>query len=254
MPSKLAGILNVTPDSFSDGGESFLPEDAITQAEQLIADGADVIDIGAESTRPGATPLTSTQEWERLAPVLERLIGKATISIDTRHPETAKKALAMGADWINDVSGLADPAMAEVLANYPQSYYVLMHSLSVPADPNQILPEEQDVVQAILHFARQKLEYLAEQGIAKERTIFDPGIGFGKNAQQSLELIERIEEFKTLGVPLFVGHSRKSFLAKFSNTLAADRDALTLEFSKKLSACGVDYLRVHNVKLHHHGL
>lgn len=244
--TQLVAIVNVTPDSFSDGGVAFAPEDAARAIEKFIADGADIIDIGAESTRPGATPLTAAQEWERLSPVLEllpRFADKVQFSIDTRHAETAKKSLAKGADWINDVSGFCDLSMVAAVKD-SECELVVMHSLSVPADKNKVLPASSDPVQEVLAFARKRLDALQGAGIARSRLIFDPGIGFGKTAEQSKELLQRIAEFKTLGVKLFVGHSRKSFLG------VGDRDEATLAISRHLIAQGIDYLRVHDVARH----
>lgn len=249
-PSRLMGIVNVTPDSFSDGGEHFSPQAAIAHAQQLLEQGAAVLDIGSESTRPRAEAVSPQEEWNRLQPVIKALAGQAVLSVDTRHESTARQALAFGAHWINDVSGASNEALIDVVALHPTARYVLMHSLSVPADASKVLPETVDVVQEILGFARQKLEWLEQKGIARDRVVFDVGIGFGKTPEQSLQLVERIAEFKALNVPLLVGHSRKSFLKLFTDSPAEQRDALTLKFSKQLSAAGVDYLRVHNVALH----
>ncbi len=244
QPTKIVGIVNVTPDSFSDGGDYFSPKKAITHALALIEQGATVLDIGAESTRPNAAPVSALEEWKRLEPVLEALVGKSIISVDTRHASTAQLALAKGVDWINDVSAASNEALVVAVANHESAKYVLMHSLSVPADPSLTL--EGDVVDELLKFAHAKIVVCEQLGLPKERIIFDIGIGFGKTAEQSVELIERIAEFHLLAVPLFVGHSRKSFMKLFDG----ERDALTLKFSKQLAAQGVDYLRVHNVELH----
>lgn len=248
QPTQLVGIVNVTPDSFSDGGQNFKAKDAIAHALQLIEQGAKVLDIGAESTRPNAVEISAEQEWERLQPVLEAVIGKAVISVDTRHAETAKHALDLGVDWINDVSAASNEALLKAVANHKSANYVLMHSLTVPANPS--ITVEGDVVEEVLAFAKEKIGRLAQLGIAKERIIFDVGIGFGKTAEQSVELLERITEFNVLGVALFVGHSRKSFMKLFTDAPAEERDALTLKYSKELAAKGVEYLRVHNVEMH----
>jgi len=258
--AKLVGIVNVTPDSFSDGGTSFRPEDAISAIIRLIDEGASVIDIGAESTRPGATPLSPEEEWQRLEPVLEllpRTVG-VEYSLDTRHIQTAKKArniqLAHGAFWLNDVSGFADPAMGQ-LARDSGSKIVLMHSLSVPADKNIVLPEGTDVVKELLAFANQRIQTLEALGVKREQIIFDPGLGFGKSATQSWEIIENIKKFQALGVPLFVGHSRKSFLS-YPHRIMSEagnpqtRDEQTLVVSGYLAKQGVEYLRVHDVAAH----
>lgn len=243
--TQLVGILNLTPDSFSDGGESFSPIDAVKTVCRHMEAGAEVLDIGAESTRPGATPIDSEEEWARLAPMLTVLPlgGDVQFSVDTRHPETAERALDLGVDWINDVSGFSNPDMLAVVRD-ADCQLVVMHSLSVPADKNIVLPESVDPVQEVLHFARSRLKRLQNAGIDRDRIIFDPGIGFGKTVKQSRALIDRISEFHVLGVPLLVGHSRKSFLGE------GDRDAATLAVSRQLIAAGVDYLRVHDVASH----
>ena len=249
--TKIIGIVNVTPDSFSDGGDSFSPEAAIAHARQLLTDGADILDIGAESTRPNATAIAPSQEWKRLEAVLSALVGEATISVDTRHAATAQRALELGVDWINDVSAASNEALIEAVANHSNAKYVLMHSLGLPADPSKTLTEDLDIVKELSAFAGEKIAWLESKNIAKNRIIFDVGIGFGKTAEQSVELIERIEEFRALGVPLYVGHSRKSFMKLYTDAPAIQRDELTLKFSEQLAAKKVDYLRVHNVKLHH---
>jgi len=258
--TKLVGIVNVTPDSFSDGGAYLRPDDAIAAIKRLIEEGASVIDLGAESTRPGATPLSSEEEWQRLEPVLRALPWTKNVeySLDTRHTQTAKKAqniqLAQGAFWMNDVSGLLDPEMGKVVRE-AGCKVVLMHSLSVPADKNIILPEGTDVVKEILAFANGRIQALEALGVKREQIIFDPGIGFGKSAAQSWEIIANIKNFRSLGVPLFIGHSRKSFLshphpiiAEAGNPLT--RDQQTLVVSQYLAKQGVEYLRVHDVAAH----
>ena len=242
--SKLVGIINVTPDSFSDGGKNLSPQAAIAAAKQLIEDGATVIDIGAESTRPGATPVSPQDEWQRLLPVLEGLRGSCkAISVDTRHARTAEKALAAGAHWINDVSGFSDDAMIAAVRD-ADCALVVMHSLSVPADKNIVLPADADVADMLITWAEQRFAALEKAGIVRERIIFDPGLGFGKTAAQSWKIIEDIHHFDVLGVPLLIGHSRKSFLGE------GNRDAKTLDISKQLIAKGVNYLRVHDVRAH----
>lgn len=256
MYTKLIGILNITPDSFSDGGHYMSASHALLQTQKLIDDGASVIDIGAESTRPGATPLTAQEEWQRLEIVLPEIIQllqgtEVQLSVDTYHPETADRALALGVDIINDVSGCVG-TMPHVLAAY-DAPIILMHNMGIPADKN-CLAEVCDPVKEVYVWAEQKLEQLEKENIARKRIILDPGIGFGKNADQSLALLRGIDAFKALGVPLCIGHSRKSFLAGFSAYPAADRDTETLAVSLYLAQHGVDYLRVHDVEKHHRAL
>lgn len=247
--TQLVGILNVTPDSFSDGGRHFSPQQAASAITRMVAEGADIIDIGAESTRPGAAPLTPAQEWQRLEPVLA-LLGNykgMRFSLDTRHAETARRSLASGIGWINDVSGFASPAMLDVAAE-AECGLVAMHSLSVPADKNIVMAEDADVVEEIIAFGRERIAALRGRGVAAGRIVFDPGIGFGKTAAQSHAILRGIERFRCLGVKLMVGHSRKSFLG--AAEAGAGRDAATLAVSGALMRQGVEYLRVHDVAAH----
>lgn len=242
--TQLAGIVNMTPDSFSDGGKYDSAEAALLHIEQLIGDGADIIDIGAESTRPGATLLSAEEEWQRLQPLMEALdVGGAIFSLDTRHPENAVRALDKGFYWINDVSGFKNPAMVEAIRPY-DCKLVMMHSLGVPADKSVTLPEDADVIELLLEWTKKQVAWLEKKGIRKHRIIIDPGIGFGKTARQSGQIVERFIELKACGLPILIGHSRKSFLGE------GDRDAGTLAVSRQLVAKDVDYLRVHDVAAH----
>ena len=245
MPdTKIVGILNLTPDSFSDGGQFFTPIAAIKHIMSLIAHGADVVDIGAESTRPGATPLTADEEWQRLEPVLKQLIAFPDIpfSLDSRHAATVEKATAYGIAYINDVSGFGEHAMVAAVRK-SSCKLIVMHSLTVPADKSVMMPESEDVVASLLAFAQKRIETLVAAGIAKERIIFDPGLGFGKSAAQSFTILRHIDQLKILSVALYIGHSRKSFLG-------ADRDAATLALSQYLMEKHVGYIRVHDVAAH----
>lgn len=251
---QIMGILNITPDSFSDGGRYNTVEQAVSHAQTLTRNGAHILDIGAESTRPGATPLTHEQEWERLEPVLPPLRDAVNLplSIDTRHPETAMKALDLGADIINDVSGFTHKAMIEAVKNQTCPI-VVMHNLGVPADKNIVL-ESNDPVDALYRWTEDQIAHLQENAIDRSRIIFDPGIGFGKNAQQSMELLANIHLFTSLGVKILVGHSRKSFLSEYS-TQHIDkeekiRDIETYAASLHLAEQGVDIVRVHDVAEH----
>ncbi len=250
--SKLVAILNVTPDSFSDGGEHAYPAAAAARIGGLLGEGADVLDIGAESTRPGATALTPAEEWHRLEPVLAAAVtmaGAIPVSVDTRHAETARRALDMGAAWINDVSGFSDEAMIEAVKPY-SCMLVAMHSLGIPPSPVQTLDPNSDPVRGVMQWMEDVVTRLCDQGIGRERIILDPGIGFGKTPEQSFELIKRVNELKQLGRPVLVGHSRKSFLSLLTAKPAAKRDAETLSISEYLAQSGVDYLRVHDVASH----
>jgi 2-amino-4-hydroxy-6-hydroxymethyldihydropteridine diphosphokinase/dihydropteroate synthase len=247
------GIVNLTPDSFSDGGELEDVGAVDARVDSLHADGAELIDFGAESTRPGATPLSADQEWSRLEPVLGRSIDRhkgnwlrPRFSVDTYHAETARRALALGADLINDVSGLASEAMMK-LASTSGAEFVAMHNLGVPADKTRTLPDGEDPTAAVERWLEQRLVEWQRAGIDMNRVVLDPGIGFGKNALQSLRLLRDIERFQRFGLRVLVGHSRKSFMHTIATNERADRDLFTVGTSLTLCAAGVDILRVHNV-------
>lgn len=253
---QLVGIVNITPDSFSDGGKFIDPQHAVEQAKQLVLQGAEIIDIGAEATNPRASAISSTQEWQRLEPVLSIIMQEISymeispkISIDTRHAEVAKKALALGVHWINDVSGLDDVKMQESVSASTCDI-VLMHHLGIPVDKKIILPRDTDPVDLILDWAHRRINEITEVGIARERIIFDVGIGFGKNPEQSLQLLKHIDAFRQLGTRLLVGHSRKLFLGQFTDKPFAERDIETTISSLFLATKNIEYLRVHNVEMH----
>ena len=213
-----------------------------------------MIDIGAESTRPNAVLINQQQEWQRLENILPAIIKlcqshKVLTSLDTRHWQTAKQALALGINVINDVSGLEDQKMAQLLA-LSDCKIIINHNLGLPADPTKIIDPEKDIIFEVKKWAEEKiLELTRKYQIKKQRLIFDIGIGFGKNAEQSIELIERIEEFRDLDVELYVGHSRKSFLKKFKPANNLEKDLLTAFYTQRLKAKKIDYVRVHNVAL-----
>ena len=251
--TKLVGILNLTPDSFSDGGKYDGPEASYAYVETLIAEGADVIDIGAESTRPHATPISADKEWQRLSPVFSDITALAhrhnvLVSVDTRHAETAAQAIRHGADWINDVSCGASPALLHTVAE-SESHYVAMHALTVPADPKVTLPDNRPAILQVMETIHILLERLDKAGIAQHRVILDAGLGFGKTAKQSLSLLWDMPQLATLGCPVLVGHSRKSFLYLLSAHVE-HRDMLTLLASSYLIHAGMHYLRVHDVGSH----
>ncbi len=247
--TKIVGILNITPDSFSDGGKFLDVKSAISHIEKMIGEGANIIDIGAQSTRPGAETLSSEQEWQKLEPILQEISKKkyrTKISIDSYHPQTIEKALDYGIDFINDVAGCKDAEMKKLAADSGKKI-IFMHSLSVPADKNITIPENEDVINVIGNWLENKIAELSAAGIKKNNMIFDPGIGFGKTAKQSLEIIMNIEKFKIFGVEILVGHSEKSFLTLFTDKPAGQRGEQTKRFSKVLAAKEVDYIRVHDV-------
>lgn len=250
---QLVGIINVTPDSFSDGGLFLHAGQAKQHMIKLVEGGADVIDIGAESTAPKAAPLDANSEWQRLEPVLAALreakcLLPPKISVDTRHPATAEKALQFGIDWINDVSGLDDPAMREIVAA-SKTDCVVMHHLSIPERRDNVLPRGEDPVKLVREWGEKRLRELEQQGIARERIIFDPGIGFGKMAEQSLYILQHVHAFSNLGARLLIGHSRKTFMSLFTGKSFAERDIETVAMAIRLAEQPVAYLRVHDVEM-----
>ncbi|MBL0318516.1 MAG: dihydropteroate synthase [Alphaproteobacteria bacterium] len=249
MPTRLVGILNLTPDSFSDGGSYTDLSSLLISCTTLIKEGAAVIDIGAESTRPNAIPLSAKEEWQRLAPYLKSIINHihqlgALASLDSRHPENVQRAVDLGIDWMNDVSGLSDQAMIDVAASSHVSI-VVMHSVSIPAERTMTIPDDIDPILYLKQWLDTCISHASAAGIDKQRLIFDPGIGFGKNVDQCWSLINRADELKAFGYPLFIGHSRKGFLAP--DKAPKDRDPETCRVSAQLCRKQVDYLRVHNV-------
>jgi len=250
----LVGIINVTPDSFSDGGEFIAAEKALVQAKKLMQDGAEVLDIGAESTAPHTAPVDENTEWARLEPVLMAIqsakkdfLLPPKMSVDTRHVAVAKKALDLKIDWLNDVSGLEDLAMRELIA-HTKADCVVMHHVSIPASKNHIIPLDQEVTKIVYEWGAKKIEQLIQSGISLEKIIFDPGIGFGKAPEQSLQLIKDSAQFKKLGARLLIGHSRKSFLSLFTPYPASERDIETMAISLLLAQQPIDYLRIHHIE------
>lgn len=241
--TQIVGILNVTPDSFSDGGRYLDPIQAVRQAEQLHQQGADIIDIGAESTRPGGEAITPEQEWSRLEPVLKALSGKYTLSIDTRHPETVQKARNYNIEYLNDVTGLSNPKMIEAVKNI-DAKLIIMHSLTVPVDKSITIPEDQNVIEVINQWIEERIMTLEQQGIAPHRLIIDPGIGFGKTAAQSYQIIHEIDQLDTKGRPLYLGYSRKSFLGA---STTEEQDIQTQNITQTLKGKNIAYIRLHKV-------
>lgn len=250
---QLMGILNITPDSYSDGGQFLQTDKAIAQAIQLVNDGADIIDVGAESTRPNAIAISADEEWQRLEPILIAL--KATsflmpphISIDTYHPETAEKALAYDIHIINDVSGLDNQRMRAIIKS-ANIDCVVMHHKKIPERRDDHLPRHLDPTPAVLQWLQDRLQLLQDEGFDLNKLIIDPGIGFGKLAEQSLLLLKNIAAFKSLGTRVLVGHSRKTFLSLASSLPFAERDIETLAISLLLNNIPIDILRLHNVSI-----
>jgi dihydropteroate synthase len=257
VPYRLMGILNVTPDSFSDGGRFFDAGAAIAHGRALLADGADILDVGGESTRPGAEPVPEAEELRRVLPVLEGLAGegsKAQLSVDTYKASVARAALAAGASLVNDVSAFrADPDMAGVVAKTGADC-CLMHMLGEPRTMQED-PRYEDVVDDVKAFLEERLEFAVREGVARERILLDPGIGFGKTDGHNLELLRRLPELLTLGAPIVIGTSRKGFLGRImarSGGAAepvgvADRLAGTVASNVLAYERGASVFRVHDV-------
>ncbi len=245
----LMGIVNVTPDSFSDGGKFFSPEKAIEHALQLEADGADILDIGGESTRPYSEPVAAQEELQRIVPVLQGVIStvRIPISIDTSKASVAEAALAAGAEIINDVTGLAGDLHMLHLAAESQAGVCAMHMQGTP-QTMQHDPHYADVVSEIHDYLTERREALMAGGIELERICLDPGIGFGKTHQHNLKLLANCWRFHDLSCPILVGHSRKGFLAKVLGDSSRDRGAATVGASLALARQGVQILRVHDVR------
>jgi dihydropteroate synthase len=244
----LMGIVNATPDSFSDGGLHLDPDAAVARALRLAEEGADLVDLGGESTRPGAPAVPAEEEIRRVVPVIERLRARGfplPISVDTWKGEVARAALSAGADLVNDVTGLADPDLGRAVAE-AQAPVVLMHMRGTPADM-QSRAVYADVAGEVAAELRAALSRADAAGIARDRIVLDPGIGFAKTAEQSVELLARIGELRALGRPLLVGPSRKSFIGKLTGAPVEDRLPGTLAAVVACVLAGVELLRVHDV-------
>lgn len=243
------GILNVTPDSFSDGGMFLSPDDAVAQAERMFEAGADIIDIGAESTRPGAKPVTGAEEIKRAVPVIKKLKKnrKLLVSIDTRKSVVAKAALEAGADLINDVSGLRhDRKMASVAAKFNVPI-CLMHMRGTPANMQKKITYR-DLIGEIIDYLDESLAIAENAGILLEKIIVDPGFGFGKTVANNLEIVRRLREFKVLGRPILIGPSRKSTIGKVLDLAVSERLEGTAALVSQSISNGANIVRVHDVK------
>jgi len=245
----IMGILNVTPDSFSDGGKHFDPGNAIRAAIEMEADGADIIDIGGESTRPYSDAVDAEEELRRVLPVIEGLRNKIKIpiSVDTSKSSVAAAAIDAGAEIINDVSGLeGDPRMAQVATSRDVGVCV-MHMRGTP-QTMQDDPRYENVVQEIKKYLKSRLEACIQHGIAQQRICLDPGIGFGKTHEHNFELLRNIQTYRELDVPLLIGHSRKGFIGHLLGDKNADRTAATIGVSLAAALSGAHVLRVHDVR------
>ncbi len=245
------GVVNVTPDSFSDGGQFLDAERAIAHGAELAAQGAEILDVGGESTRPGAAEVDAVEELRRVVPVVRGLAGSldpgaVSISIDTSKRAVAEAALDAGATIVNDVTALrADPEIAGLVADRAAGL-VLMHMLGDPRTM-QVDPVYEDVVTDVRNFLAERAELAIAAGVAKERIWLDPGIGFGKTLEHNLELLRRLGEIAELGMQVVVGASRKSFIAKIDGSAVGERLGGTIAASVLAAANGADVLRVHDV-------
>ena len=241
-------IVNVTPDSFSDGGTAFAPDIAVRAALQALSDGADIIDIGGESTRPGATPVSLDEEWDRIAPVIAGVLKSCPdtiISVDTYKPEIARRAIAAGALIVNDITGL-DPSgnMTEVVAQ-SSAGVVIMHMQGTPSTM-QIKPEYEDVVGEVISFFHRRIQTAVQAGIAKERIAVDPGIGFGKTLEHNLTILRNLNKFAELGCALLIGTSRKRMIGDITGRPVGERTAGSVASALHAAWHGAQVVRVHD--------
>lgn len=246
---QIMGILNTTPDSFSDGGEFNELESALGQIGLMVSQGADIIDVGGESTRPGSEPVTEDEELRRVVPVLEKALSQfpdTLFSIDTTKYAVAKKALELGVHFVNDVSGLQkEPRLAKLCAKH-NAGYILMHSQGNPKTMQQD-PVYDDVIEDITTFFRQKVSIAEEAGV--KTIILDPGIGFGKTQEHNIRILRNLQSFKSLGYPLLIGVSRKSMIGRILNDRAvSDRLVGTVAVHYHAMLKGANIIRVHDVK------
>ena len=242
------GVLNVTPDSFSDGGEFFDLHRAVTQAESLLDEGAQMVDVGGESTRPGSDPVSSEEELRRVMPVVRGILvarPAAVVSIDTYRASSAEVALDAGARIVNDVTALGDPRMAHLVAER-DCLVVLMHMLGEPKSMQQN-PRYEDVVREVRDFLARRAERAARAGVDEGNIVLDPGIGFGKTLEHNLALLNRLDVLVELGFPVLVGSSRKSFLGKLSGGGPKDRLFGTVATNVLAYERGATLFRVHDV-------
>lgn len=261
---KILGILNITPDSFYDGGKFLKLEDALKQAEKLIQEGADIIDIGGESSRPGSVPISVEEEKKRVIPVIKEIkksFPQIPLSIDSYKYEVVKEALENGVEFINDIYALRySPQIIQLLKNFPKTKIILMHMQGTP-QTMQLNPHyPKGVVEEIKEFFIERVKFLLDNGISTDRVILDPGIGFGKNTQHNIDILKNLDEFKNLilegknlSFPILIGLSRKSFIGRIlgseENPLPPqDRYEGTIVLHTYCILKGVDYLRVHDVK------
>jgi dihydropteroate synthase len=244
---RVMGIVNVTPDSFSDGGQHASTRAALAHCERLLEEGADILDIGGESSRPGAQPVSVDEELARVLPVIAGALGLgAPLSIDTAKTEVMQAALALGADIVNDIAALRAPGAIDCIATHPKCGVCLMHMQGEPRSM-QASPDYHDVVEEVAEFLLERASALEARGVASERIVLDPGIGFGKTLEHNLELLRRQEELLRCGYPLLAGWSRKSSLGSITGRPAGERLVASVAAALASVQRGARLLRVHDV-------
>ncbi|MEN9305205.1 MAG: dihydropteroate synthase [Actinomycetota bacterium] len=252
MRTLVIGILNVTPDSFADGGKHLSIPDALNRADEMIAEGVDIIDVGGESTKPGAERVSEAEELERVIPVLTELVKKdVAVSIDTTRANVAKQAIKLGVHYVNDVSGgLADPKMYQVIAENPEVQYIIMH-WRAHSKNMQDLAEYKDVVKEVKEELEARIDSAIEAGVNPEQIIIDPGLGFSKLAEHNWELLKNLDRIALLGYPMLIGASRKRFLGELTGaTNPDDREAASIAITALVAKLNVWGVRTHSVKPH----
>jgi len=240
----IMGVLNATPDSFSDGGLFFDKNKAVEHAKQMVEDGADIIDVGGESTRPGSEPISDEDEFARIEPIIKKIAGIAPISVDTYKPYVARKCIGLGAHIINDITGLRNQAMID-LASELKAPIVVMHMKGEPKSMQQN-PHYSDAVKEIKDFLRDRILKAKNAGI--DNVIVDPGIGFGKTTEHNLQILRRLNEFTELGCPVMAGPSRKSFIGNVTGLKVDERLEGTLAAVAIAVMNGANIVRVHDIK------
>jgi len=252
MNTLVMGILNVTPDSFADGGRHFSLEDALARADEMIAEGVDIIDVGGESTKPGAERISEEEELDRVIPVITELVKKQVqISIDTTRANVAAKAIKLGVHYVNDVSGgLADSRMYRVIAGNPQVQYIIMH-WRAHSKNMQELATYKDVVKEVKEELEARIDSAIEAGVNPEQIIIDPGLGFSKLPEHNWELLKNIDRIALLGYPILIGASRKRFLGELTGAVNPDeRESASIAVTAMMAKQNIWAVRTHSVKPH----
>ncbi len=252
MTTLVMGILNVTPDSFADGGRHFSLEDALARADEMIAEGVDIIDVGGESTKPGAERISEEEELDRVIPVITELVKKQVqISIDTTRANVAAKAIKLGVHYVNDVSGgLADSRMYRVIAGNPQVQYIIMH-WRAHSKNMQELATYKDVVKEVKEELEARIDSAIEAGVNPEQIIIDPGLGFSKLPEHNWELLKNIDRIALLGYPILIGASRKRFLGELTGAVNPDeRESASIAVTAMMAKQNIWAVRTHSVKPH----